>query len=263
LAEVQQFSQELHKAVEKIAPSLIRNIDLADLEIEREPETYKSAPPPESVKLMRATENADDVFLKALFATCEGVSYEEAESVISEMNITEKSKYLKAKLKGITEHHAFSRAYETVGFAFQLVVSASAYAQLKRHRITTQLPLPYHPDLGHTIPLSIIEAGLENDFREKMKSVERLYREIFPEFHNVAVYALTNAHRRVVYFYCNAREMYHLARLRMDSSAQWDIKTLVGKMVELAQENAPLTMALACGKDGFEEMKKAFLSKRP
>ena len=52
----------------------------------------------------------------------------------------------------------------------------------------------------------------------------------------------------------NARELYHLSRLREDAHAQWDIKNISGQMVELAKKAAPITTFLICGKDKFSEV---------
>ena len=52
-----------------------------------------------------------------------------------------------------------------------------------------------------------------------------------------------NAHRRRILVAANARELYHLARLRMDGHAQWEIRELVGRMVELARRAAPTRSA--------------------
>lgn len=54
----------------------------------------------------------------------------------------------------------------------------------------------------------------------------------------------------------NAREMYHLARLRADQHAQWDIRNLTQKMLAQAKKVMPLTLTMACGKDSFPECYK-------
>jgi thymidylate synthase ThyX len=57
----------------------------------------------------------------------------------------------------------------------------------------------------------------------------------------------------------NAREMYHLARLRADQHAQWDIRDLTIKMLNQAKKVMPLTLMMACGKDNFSALyKKTF-----
>ncbi|MCK4351546.1 MAG: FAD-dependent thymidylate synthase, partial [Candidatus Krumholzibacteria bacterium] len=71
-----------------------------------------------------------------------------------------------------------------------------------------------------------------------------------------AQYVLTNGHRRRMLVKVNARELYHISRLREDIHAQWDIRQVASDMVELAREKAPITLLLAFGKDVFEEKKK-------
>jgi thymidylate synthase ThyX len=54
----------------------------------------------------------------------------------------------------------------------------------------------------------------------------------------------------------NARELYHMARLRADRHAQWDIRELTVKMLAAARRVMPLTLLLATGKDGFDDLYK-------
>jgi len=57
----------------------------------------------------------------------------------------------------------------------------------------------------------------------------------------------------------NARELYHLARLRADAHAQWDIRELTEEMLKQAKKVMPLTLMMACGKDSFAKLyKKTF-----
>jgi thymidylate synthase ThyX len=66
-----------------------------------------------------------------------------------------------------------------------------------------------------------------------------------------AEYVLTNAHRRRVLLKVNARELYHISRLREDATAQWDIREVAGEISRLAREVMPLTFLLAGGKDAY------------
>jgi thymidylate synthase ThyX len=59
----------------------------------------------------------------------------------------------------------------------------------------------------------------------------------------------------------NARELYHFSRLRQDGHAQWEIRGIANRMVEVAKRFCPLTMSLACGKDAFEQRKTVMLEK--
>jgi thymidylate synthase ThyX len=50
------------------------------------------------------------------------------------------------------------------------------------------------------------------------------------------------------------RELYHIARLRTDTQAQWDIRKTAEEMVKLGKKSMPLALMLATGKDGFTSL---------
>ncbi len=117
----------------------------------------------------------------------------------------------------------------------------------------------YNPDLGVTIPPSVREIGQQNTFMEIMRQTEKAYEQIRKKAPAAAAYVLTNAHRKRVLMKFNARELYHIARMRADEHAQWDIRKLTENMLRQAKKIMPLTLALACGKDSFAALyKKTF-----
>jgi thymidylate synthase ThyX len=83
-----------------------------------------------------------------------------------------------------------------------------------------------------------------------------VYEKIKAVSPGAAPYILTNAHRLRLLISMNLRELYHVARIRMDKTAQWDIRNLSGEMVRQAAEVFPIGAALACSKDTFDETKK-------
>ena len=149
-------------------------------------------------------------------------------------------------------HDGAPRCFELVDCQFDLVLSAACFGQLKRHRMATILVQPYDPALGYTVPEAVSAVGLSDNFAGVMTESARFYERALdrcgPE---VAEYALTQAHRRRVLVRLNGRELYHFSRLRQDAHAQWDIRNLAHRMIYLAQQELPLTLMLAAGKDSF------------
>jgi thymidylate synthase ThyX len=95
---------------------------------------------------------------------------------------------------------------------------------------------------------------MANAFREICAQTEETWEKIRRHAPAAAAYILTNAHRRRVVMRLSAREMYHFARVRADRHAQWDIRETADKMVAQGREVMPLTLMLASGKDGFEDL---------
>jgi flavin-dependent thymidylate synthase len=152
---------------------------------------------------------------------------------------------------------AATREFETADFLFEVVLSAACYGQMKRHRMSTQLLQDYDPALGYTYPPSVIEAGLHDDFEAVYDSTSEAFNQLAEHHPQAAQYVLTNGHRRRMLLKANARELYHISRLREDAHAQWDIRLLSADLLALARERAPLTLMLAWGKDVFVAKKEA------
>ena len=92
-----------------------------------------------------------------------------------------------------------------------------------------------------------------------MRHTQIAYDQIKKKAPLSAGYVLTNAHRKRVLMKFNARELYHLARMRADAHAQWDIHDLTEKILQQAKKVMPLTLMMACGKDHFSDLfKKTF-----
>jgi len=111
--------------------------------------------------------------------------------------------------------------------------------------------------LGVTIPDAVRRVGLQKEFREVIKKTNEAYFQIKQKKPLTAQYILTNAHRKRVLMKLNARELYHLARLRTDAHAQWDIRELSEKMLKAARKVMPQTLIMACGKDSFDKLHKS------
>jgi len=97
---------------------------------------------------------------------------------------------------------------------------------------------------------------------EVIKKTNDVFKQIKQKQPLAATYVLTNAHRKRVLMKLNARELYHMARLRTDAHAQWDIRELSEKMLKKARKVMPLTLMMACGKDSFDKLYKNAFSPR-
>jgi hypothetical protein len=123
--------------------------------------------------------------------------------------------------------------------------------------LTTQL---YDPGLGVTVPPSIEAIGAGPEFRSVIERTDAAYTDLCRAAGEAAAaYVLTNAHRRRALIKVNLRELYHIARLRQDFAAQWDIRALVSAMTGPARKSMPLAGLLLGGKDAYPALyRKAF-----
>jgi flavin-dependent thymidylate synthase len=267
LAEAGLYSRKLYDATKNIAPSLIRYTDATDYDrLTRQALKEKTAfltadrqkpepsPEPESVVLCGVTPRADERILATLIHSSSRLSMAQCLEIVDRMNIHEKEDIVKTALRHLRAYDPVLREFEQADLHFEIVISAGCFAQLKRHRMVTLTGQDYDPALGVTIPPAVSAIGMDKAFLDVIAKSEVVYEQIQATAPAAAPYILTNAHRKRVSLKVNARELYHMARLRADHHAQWDIRAVTVRMLSLAKAAMPLTLMLASGKDGFESL---------
>ncbi len=272
LEEVRQLSRCVFEAVAGLAPSVVRYTAPTEYRT-RTPETLRAAVggdrpgvsvPAEDVVLLDLPEDAEERIVAAILH-----SYGRGDAVgcrrhADSLGPAGRAEILRAALRHIGPHDPVLREFEHVAASFELVVSAACFGQLKRHRMATLTTQEYDVDLGVTTPPSFAAAGLIADFEALRLETEALYRRILERTTpTVAAYALLNAHRRRVLWTLNMREIYHVARLRLDRHAQWDIRAICARVVEQARARVPALLALACGKDAFDAVRAGLFADAP
>lgn len=273
LSEVRELGKRLWTCVEKVAPSIILFYKANDFD----QKTYQEIKEKVNrlagfkdikediagMKLVNYTKDSDDITVAALIHTGSDISFENCLKTARKLSAGEKKELIKIAFKYMEFYDTTLRELEYVNLTYDMVISASCFAQLKRHRLSTMTCQEYDPDLGVTIPQAVKEIGMEDEFMDVIKKTEDVYFKIKKDIPPAAPYILTNAHRRRALFSCNARELYHIARLREDNHAQWDIRKTSGKMSALAKEIMPLTMLLICGKDVYPAKYKEVFGSSP
>jgi flavin-dependent thymidylate synthase len=275
LIEAQEYSRKLYEATKDIAPSLIRYTEATEYDrrtrqalkekvmiLSEEKGQGKSTV--FDVSLVYVTPDADDRIVAALIHSSSSLSILKCLQIVSSMDRSEKEGLIKTALKHMKAYDPLLREFENVDLHFELIISASCFAQLKRHRMATITCQDYDPALDVTIPTAIYDTGMDKLFMEIIIRTEQVYEQIKKHAPLAATYVLTNAHRKRVSMKINARELYHIARLRADQHAQWDIRKTAERMVYLGKKVMPLTLMLATGKDGFATLyNQTFAGEKP
>ncbi|MCX7836376.1 MAG: FAD-dependent thymidylate synthase [candidate division WOR-3 bacterium] len=268
LSEIKELGKKIFNKVKKVAPSLLRYYQATDYELKTKeelknflkeiPQFQKIEEKVEEVRLI-AYHN-DDLISKALLYPYLLKSFPKDLSLSKE----EREKIIKKALKYLEFYDPVLREFELGFLVFEIIISAAAFAQLKRHRLVTLISQPYNPELKFTIPKSIIEKDLEKEFRKRIEEAEELFYFLKEKLGiEKAQYILTNAHRKRILIGLNPRELYHISRLREDKEAQWEIRELTKKMSNIAKEKMPEVFILLGGKDKYPEIYYSIYQKYP
>jgi len=180
---------------------------------------------------------------------------------ITEKLTKEKMKELLEKIIASGHHSVLEHASFTFGVEG---VSRALLAQLTRHRIASfsvqsQRYVKFKNGVDFVTPETIAkdEKMLEK-YNTFLKNTEALYKEFLAA--NIpaedARYILPNAAATKIVITMNARELRHFFALRCCNRAQWEIRDMACRMLNLARKEAPILFSDAgpdCVREGCHE----------
>ncbi len=277
--EFKDLGEKIFIEVNGIAPSVIKYTKPVDYFAKTRPELRKHVADlikkykfelmqytddnNEAVRLFTKLERDDSISAGLVFSSS-NIPYYTCLTLLNLMDTQEKEHLLNQAEKYQEKHDPKLREYELGDRIAQFIISASGFAQLKRHRMNTLISQDYLTELGHTTPESIIRTGLKKELDEIVEKSNELHNKLlkegFPK--EVAEYALTNANKRRVILDANNRQVYAICMERENLAAQWDIRGLVNKYSKLIQKESRLTARSLCGKHEFYEVKRRLLNER-
>lgn len=138
---------------------------------------------------------------------------------------------------------------EHVSFTFEVdEVSRVLLAQITRHRLASfsvQSQRYVGANLLTVTPETMVNPELLGDIVEVKRAVDRLYnhaRKLGVPHEDCRYYTLQGGYTTFV-MTMNARELRHFFSLRCCNRAQWEIRELADRMLEMVKEVAPVMFA--------------------
>jgi len=272
LAELKELNQKIYELAKEVAPSIILFTEANDFDAK----TYQDLENKTrailiqnrktgngQVRLASYTPDGDNRLVAALLHSSSSFAFEACYEKAQKLSLKDKESFLKLAWQRMEFYDFVLREFEYLDLQFDLIVSATCFAQLKRHRMATMTSQPYDPALGVTTPPSIEAIGCQEEFLAMIQRTNDVYDLMQNKIPVGAEYILTNAHRKRVLFKVNVRELYHISRLREDQTAQWDIRHIVGQMVDMAKDKMPIACLLLGGKDAYPEIYEGIYKKLP
>jgi flavin-dependent thymidylate synthase len=173
-----------------------------------------------------------------------GRPFMELEAATTSMDAEQSRTIIWKAFTGLQAHDTVLREFENVIYSFELVMSEAAYHQFVRHRMTTQIRKPHTVELGPVIPPEIDRAGLRDAYLQGIELLESTYQKFGGD--RRAELLVANGHKVRVLVQLNARELIEMSRVRMEATAQWEIRQTVAEMVRQVERHHP-AVAMACG----------------
>ncbi|MGE3062406.1 MAG: FAD-dependent thymidylate synthase [bacterium] len=247
--ELKDIGDALLKQVEGIAPSIIKYTDKRNF-LKKSYSSVKHKFPADAVEMLVFSNNQEAELINTLNFSRNG------EKLKHSARLAENSyERIASLLLSVNEYDRIPREFEMPDVKFVVYCSASCFAQLKRHRMSTIIPQAYSLKEKPYIPESFLNTPLEeklNAIAELSMKTDKIIRR---QNGGILQYTALNASKRAVLVKMNSRELYHFVRLRSDRHAQLEIRKLSDLIASRAKTKYPLLYGYLCGKDEFKKIK--------
>ena len=248
IAELRELGEKLYEIMEQYVPylkNIIDKVEVPDKDLVGEllddyidDSTYEILG---NVELLSASSDVDKQILLSALMRVYGFDYNKAltyyEKVLANDLELKKELMKKILVNGKDE-------LKQVNFRFQVPISPAVLTHITRHR-THDLMVPDFVPVRDLTKYKT-PASVSAKAKEKYDEIYRINQEMYEKFKNAGV-----CDEDLIYFYMagnmlnvvtnmDGATLSHIARLRICTKAQWEIRGILTQMRELVKEIAPL-----------------------
>jgi thymidylate synthase ThyX len=231
LPEAREYADLMLEELRKVIPSFLTRVDRPDRGgawsaylartreqtaalVERVFEGAAPAAAP-TVTLTDFDPEAEDKVLAAICYPHTNLSEVQVLDRVRRLRGADRAALLRAYVGDRTNRrHKPGRAFERVGYRFDVVCDYGAFRDLQRHRMLTIEWQRLGTDLGYDIPDAVAAAGERDRFLEAMERSAALHAALWERFPEQAAYAVALAYRVRFVMQMNVREAIHVLELR-------------------------------------------------
>lgn len=268
LAEVREVGARLRQEALAETPTLVRYVEpvaywqQAAARLTAAARALPRATPDEWCRLVHYDPDGEARVLAAALVRFGEADYPTSLAYVQGLPAEERLTLVEALLEGMGAHDIPLRELEHTDYTFDLVMDQGAYYEFKRHRMMSQTPQRLSTRLGYAVPRLLVEAGLEEAYRQAMAQATQTYERLATWNPEVAAYVVPNGFRRRVLATFNLREAYHFLALRSASNAHFSIRRVALRMAEAIRRVHPALAAyVRLPEEDWRTVEKAFFAR--
>ena len=247
LNEPRTLGKAITDQAQSVVPTLIkyaeRNDHLVQRSNHRETARISSPLPPPSVPptalLIYPDPDAVAKVAAALMFSDDFTPYHESLVRTRNMHAKDLNDLIARATATLGPHDPAPREFEHAQLTFEYLMDYGALREFRRHRIQTLLPQYLTIRHGYSIPPLVQEAGLADTFTQAIDHAQEAFLYIERTNPPLAQYLVTHAHNQRVLSTMNARECWHLFKLRTSELAHFAIREPVTQAMHQAVDAHP------------------------
>ena len=255
LPETRHYAEMMRVELEKVIPSFLRRLDVPErggawvaylAGTTRASSDAVALLGPEhpvegddSVRLVSFDPAGEDRVLEAIVFEHSRATHAEAAARIARLDEDARDALFDAYVgERRNRRHRPGRAFERTDYRFEIVSDYGAFRDLQRHRLLTIEWQDLGVDLGYGVPDVVMEASLEEPYRQSLERSGELYEAVAAELPEQAAYCVALAFRIRYAIQMNAREAMHLIELRSGPQGHPSYRRVAQEMGRLIADQA-------------------------
>lgn len=168
-------------------------------------------------------------------------SWEDTLNTVRQMPVEKKKEILAAYLGTRSQRwQKVGRAFENAYLRYDIMINIGAWRDLHRHRMLTQQRQLFTVVNGHDTPQELIDAGLDQPYRDALHKAAAVYRKIAQYDPVLAQYAVPMAYKVRFQQWTNVRECFWEMELRTIPEGHPDYRHVEQEKFRLFEQVYPL-----------------------
>jgi thymidylate synthase ThyX len=255
LPEARAYADLMLHELRKVIPSFLRRVDLPDRggrwseylastrsdTAELVDQLFGDLPVEQvaEVELVDFDPDAEDKLLAAICYSSSHLPESQLMERVRNLGADDRISLIRAYVgERENRRHKPGRAFERVGYRFDILSDYGAFRDLQRHRLLTIEWQSLTPNHGFTRPELIEASGAGPLFDETMHRSAKLFDDLKGRFPQQASYAVSMAYRLRYVMQLNAREAMHMLELRSAPQGHPSYRRVALEMHRLIAEKA-------------------------
>jgi thymidylate synthase ThyX len=255
LPEARSYAELVLHELRKVIPSFLRRVDVPDrggawtayLETTRSDTArvtdrlfgHEEPTPAPAVTLVDWDPDGEDKLLAAAAYATTDLPEAQLLDRVKQLRHEDRVALLRAYVgERSNRRHKPGRAFERIGYRFDILSDYGAFRDLQRHRLLTVEWQRLTPRHGYLRPELVDAAGQTATFDGAMSRSAALFDTLDARFADQASYAVAMAYRIRFVLQCNAREALHLLELRTAPQGHPSYRRIALEMYRLIAHQA-------------------------
>ena len=194
---------------------------------------------PASVDLVHCTDPVDEIAATLIYPATH-LPFRAVLDQVSGWSAARKREVIDTALENRSRRDELLREFRSgYGFLFDIVTDIGAFRDLHRHRRCQQIRQEYTAELGFETPALLVEAGLEDSYRDGIDLAASARKKVAAVSPHAAHYLLPFATRLRCLFKMDFAEAEYIARVRSGVKGHFSYRDIAWKIREKLMEAAP------------------------